>query len=102
MASGFLSLGAGSQTIAAQANLNSTSGTAWSLEIGPVADYSFAGGQTVGLSYLYIGNGDYSTIVNPLLANVSLTADSTGAYPLTNVGFGLLNFSSDIPSQGFF
>jgi hypothetical protein len=51
---------------------------------------------------LYIGNGDYSTIVNPLLANVSLTADSTGAYPLTKVGFGLLNFSSGIPSQGYF
>jgi|APCry1669189241_1035207.scaffolds.fasta_scaffold450910_2 hypothetical protein len=48
MASGFLSLGAGSPTIKAQANLNGTTGTAWSLETGPVADYSFAGGQNVG------------------------------------------------------
>jgi hypothetical protein len=51
---------------------------------------------------LFIGPGDYSQIITTIDASVILTADSTGAFPLTKVGFGQMNFSSNAPSSAYF
>ncbi len=50
---------------------------------------AFAGGQTAMANpELYIGAGDYSTLFDSASPSVSLTSDSTGAYPITSVKFG--------------
>jgi len=59
--SGSLSLAAASPTIIGT-EVNGLSGFA--LETGPVADQSFAGGSAAITPALYIGQGDYSTILD--------------------------------------
>ena len=100
MGAGSLSLAAGSPTIT---GTESSGLSGFALETGPVTDQSFAGGSAAITPNLYIGQGDYSSIFTQTNPHVNPLADSTGAYPLESVGFGVLTFDvNGDPSSTYF
>lgn len=76
----------------------------WLVEVGFVADQSF-GGQTYDAAQtasLYIGDGDYSTLMDTTSETLQLNSNKTdGTYPVFKLGFGKVAVDSDGDYQGF-
>jgi len=57
---------------------------------------------------LYIGDGDYSTLINSTFTNLTITPDAEGTYQIEYAKFGyanttaLTNGSGYIPTEGYF
>ena len=100
VASGTVTVAALSNTMEAL-QVGTVSG--WSLETGPVADQSFAGGSAVTSNVnLYLGGGDYSDIYPATSADVKISPLSDGSFPIGSIGFGVLNFTAGVPDNGWF
>lgn len=102
VSSGMVSLGPGSTTVIdlfdADTNLSGVS-----IESGPVANQSFAGGSDVMITpKVFVGGGDYSTIYPATADEIVITANVNGTYDLESVGFGVLAFTNGVPQVGYF
>lgn len=70
--------------------------SAFLLETGPVADQSFAGGQSETIPTLIIGGGDYSAYFPTGQTTIDLTPALDGSNPISEAGFGILDTTTMI------
>lgn len=90
VAGGALSFGPQSQLLRSQMNVT-TMVSKWLIEVGYVTDQTFGGGSydSNTVSSLYIGEGDYSTLIPVSAESLNLTSSEVdGTYNIFKLGFG--------------
>lgn len=102
VSSGAISLTGNSTTIMDLMD-TSTQMSGFLIEMGPLANQSFANGSVTQITpKVYIGGGSYNGLYPVTTSEIVLSVEVDGSIAIGSIGFGVMNFSNSLPSSAFF